>query len=80
MNKSSESYKVYLDKSEAAKSGVHSTQPEGRKALPPVNNNIPKAEVKPDSYVQKLTDDQLGMNRYPINTNEEKHKTHGPNN
>jgi hypothetical protein len=83
MNKSSESYKVYLDKTEAAKSGVTS-QPEvggqsypGR-ALPPVQQ-VTTAKDNPGTAV-RCAKEQTGLNRYPINKHEEEHKTHGPNN
>jgi len=78
MNKSSESYKVYLDKTPSASSGVHSTQPEGRAGLPPVT---PLGEVKEEKGVAiECTRHQTGLNRYPINSHEADHKTHGPNN
>jgi hypothetical protein len=83
MNKSSESYKVYLDKSEAAKSGVTS-QPEvggqsypGR-ALPPVQQVV-EAKAEPGTTV-RCAKEQTGLNRYPINSHEAEVKHHGPNN
>jgi hypothetical protein len=78
MVKSSESYKVYLEKSEAAPGGVHSTQPEGRAGLPPVCTVTEAKEEK--GVAIECTRHQTGLNRYPINEHEEKHKTHGPNN
>jgi hypothetical protein len=79
MNKSSESYKVYLDKTEAAKSGIIKSQPESRTSLPPVDNDV--SEAKEDKGAHKrCADEQIGLNRYPINTHEEEKKTHGPNN
>lgn len=78
MNKSSESYKVYLEKSEAAPSGVLRSQPEGRAGLPPVVG-VKDAEVEPGVAV-KCAKQQTGENRYPINSYVEKCKEHGPNN
>ncbi len=79
MNKSSESYKVYLDKTPPASAGVHSTQPDGlSRPLPPAQA---VTEVKEEKGVAiECTRHQVGLNRYPINEHEEKHKTHGPNN
>ena len=84
MNKSSESYKVYLEKSEAAPGGVHSSQPEvggqsypGR-ALPPAQE-VKDAKCEEGTAV-RLAKQQTGLNRYPINSHEADHKTHGPNN
>lgn len=77
----SDSYSVYLDKTEAAKSIPD--QPcqyeyPGR-ALPPVNNSVPDAKNELNSAV-RLAKEQTGLNRYPINEHVEKHKSHGPNN
>ena len=71
MNKSSESYKVYLEKSEAAPSGVLRSQPEGRAGLPPVSE-VKNAEVSPKGTAKKCTDQQVGENRYYINSYVEK--------
>ena len=60
-------------------SGVHSSQPEGRAGLPPVDNNVPAAKDNPGTTV-KCARVQTGENRYPINSHEEKNHTHGPNN
>jgi len=78
MNKSSESYTVYLDKSEAAKSGILRSQPEGRSALPKAEA-VKEAKVEPGTAL-RCAKEQTGLNRYPINKHEEDHKTHGPNN
>lgn len=78
MNKSSESYKVYLEKSEAAPGGVHSTQPEGRAGLPPVVG-VKDAECEPGTTI-KCVKEQTGENRYPMNSHIEKKKEFGPNN
>lgn len=85
MNKSSESYKVYLEKSEAAPGGIHSTQPEvggqsypGR-ALPPVDNSVPDAKCEPGTAV-RCAKEQTGENRYPMNSHVAEKKEHGPNN
>lgn len=84
MNKSSDSYKVYLEKSEAAPGGVHSTQKEvggqsypGR-ALPPVQQVV-DAKEEPGTTV-RCAKQQTGENRYPINSHEAEEKHHGPNN
>ena len=71
MNKSSESYKVYLEKGEACCSGVHSTQAEGRKSLPKAEA-VKTAEVCAKGYTKKLTDKQVGENRLPLNSRVEK--------
>jgi hypothetical protein len=60
-------------------SGVHSTQPECRTALPPVNNEVPAAKVDVGAAI-RCAKQQTGENRYPINSHEETKKTHGPNN
>ncbi len=78
MNKSSELYKVYLEKSEAAPGGVHSTQPEGRAGLPPAEA-VSEAQVEKGVAV-RCAKEQTGENRYPINQHEQEHHTHGPNN
>jgi hypothetical protein len=84
MNKSSESYKVYLEKSEAAKSGATSQTPEVDGQSYP-GRPLPKSEVvkeakdEPGTAV-RLQRDQTGLNRYPINQHVEKQKGHGPNN
>ncbi len=78
MNKSSESYKVYLEKSEAAPGGVHSTQPEGRAGLPPASA---VEECKCETGVTvRCAKQQTGENRYPINSHVETKKEFGPNN
>jgi hypothetical protein len=77
MPKHSPSYKVYHDKSEAAKSGVTS-QPEGRTSLPSASA-VTDAKVEEGTTV-KCAGKQTGLNRYPINEHEEKERHHGPNN
>jgi hypothetical protein len=83
MNKSSESYKVYLDKSPQAVEGVTS-QPEvggqsypGR-ATPPVQQ-VEQAKDNPGTAV-RLAKQQTGENRYPINSYDYEKSSHGPNN
>lgn len=78
MNKSSESYKVYLEKAGSAESGVCESQSEGRKSLPPAAA-VEEAKAEPGTAV-RCAKEQTGLNRYPINEHEEDHKTHGPNN
>lgn len=78
MNKSSESYKVYLEKAGDAASGVISSQPECRAGLPPAVG-VKDAEVRPGVAVQ-CAKQQTGENRYPINSYVEKCHEHGPNN
>ncbi len=60
-------------------SGVHSSQPEGRTGLPPVDNSVLAAKDAPGTTV-RCAKIQTGENRYPINSHEAEHKTHGPNN
>jgi uncharacterized protein with von Willebrand factor type A (vWA) domain len=82
MNKSSESYKVYLEKSEAAPSGVHSTQPEGPQGSQgrrPQPMKVEDAKEVPGAAV-KAGKVQTGENRYPINSYVQQKKEHGPNN
>jgi hypothetical protein len=85
MNKSSESYKVYLDKTEAAKSGVSDQkgpkvdgQSYPGRPTPPVQT-VTTAEVKTGTAV-RCAKDQTGMNRYPINSHVAEKKEAGPNN
>lgn len=78
MNKSSESYKVYLQKSEAAPGGVHSTQPECRTSLPPAQA-VTEAKAEPGTAV-RCAKEQTGQNRYPINSHVAEKKEFGPNN
>ncbi len=60
-------------------SGVHSSQPEGRTALSPVNNNVEAAkEVKGKTL--ECVRQQVGENRYPINSHVAEKKEFGPNN
>jgi hypothetical protein len=67
-----------------AKQGILETQKEvggqsypGR-ATPPVQQ-VTTAKEETGTTV-KCVKRQTGLNRYPINEHEEKHKTHGPNN
>lgn len=60
-------------------SGVHSSQPEGRTGLPPVDNSVLAAKDAPGTTV-RCAKIQTGENRYPINSHAEKNHTHGPNN
>jgi hypothetical protein len=79
MNKpSSESYKVYLEKSEATPGGICHSQPETRTGLPP-SQAVTDAKVEPDVAI-KCAKIQNGENRYPINSHIEKEKQFGPNN
>ena len=79
MVKSSESYKVYLDKTPPASAGVHSTQPDGlSRPLPPAQQ---VAEVKEEKGVAiECTRHQTGENRKPINSYDYEKSSHGPNN
>jgi hypothetical protein len=67
MNKSSESYKVYLEKAGDAASGIVSSQPEGRASLPQALE-VKNAEAAPKGTAKKRTDEQVGENRYYINS------------
>jgi len=49
------------------------------RALPPVDNNVPDAKCDEGAH-KRCVDQQVGENRYPINSHEADHKTHGPNN
>jgi hypothetical protein len=67
-----------------AKQGILESQKEvggqsypGR-ALPPVQE-VKQAEEKPGTTVN-CAKKQTGLNRYPINSHEQEHHTHGPNN
>lgn len=60
-------------------SGVHSTQPECRESLPPVDNNVGDAKAEPGTTV-RLARQQTGENRYPINSHVAVKKEFGPNN
>lgn len=85
MNKSSESYKVYLDKTEAAQSGATtgSNKEVGGQSYPgrptPPVQQVTEAKANPGTTV-RCARQQTGLNRYPINEHEEKEKHHGPNN
>ena len=72
MNKSSESYKVYLDKSEACCSGVHSTQSDGQSRALPKAEAVKEAKPCEKGYAKKETDKQVGENRLPLNSHVEK--------
>ncbi|VVB52088.1 Uncharacterised protein [uncultured archaeon] len=78
MNKSSESYKVYHEKAGDAASGVIKTQPECRESLPP-SEAVKVAEAEKGAAV-RCAKQQVGENRYPINSHVEDHKSFGPNN
>lgn len=67
-----------------AKQGILETQKEvggqsypGR-ATPPVQQ-VTTAKEEAGAHA-RCAERQTGLNRYPINEHEEKHKTHGPNN
>lgn len=75
----SASYDVYGGRSGEGKSGVIGSQSESRTSLPPVDNNVPAAKAEEGTAV-RCARQQTGENRYPINSHEESHKTHGPNN
>jgi hypothetical protein len=84
MNKSSESYKVYLEKSEAAPGGSGENQKEvGGQSYPgralPAVQEVKQAQDNPGTAV-RCAKEQTGLNRYPINSHEEKEHHHGPNN
>lgn len=84
MNKSSDSYKVYQEKSEAAASGVHSTQQEvGGQSYPgrplPPTQQVETAKDKPGTAV-RCAKVQTGDNRLPLNSHVRENKTFGPNN
>jgi hypothetical protein len=75
----SKSYDVYGGHMGEATSGVHSTQPEGRKALPPVDNNVGEAKAVPGATLRAVRK-QVGDNRYAINSHVAEKKEFGPNN
>jgi hypothetical protein len=84
MNKSSDSYKVYLQKEEAKMSGVLETQKEvggqsypGR-ALPPTQ--AVKDAVEKSGVTKQCVKDQVGDNRLPLNSHVKETKQFGPNN
>lgn len=79
MNKSSESYKVYLEKSEAHAGGVCGTQPDGLSRALPKAQEV-KTAVEEKGAADRCAKKQTGENRFPINSHEAEHKTHGPNN
>jgi hypothetical protein len=60
-------------------SGVHSTQKECRDSLPPVNNDVPAAKVVKGKALECVRQ-QVGENRYPINSHVGEKKEFGPNN
>jgi hypothetical protein len=77
--KQSESYKVYHDKTEASKSGVIESQPDG------LSRELPKSEAVTNATVQKgkgpeCARKQLGENLKPINSHEKEVKHTAPNN
>lgn len=83
MNKSSESHKVYLDKTEAAKSGVTSQQEVGGQSY--LGRPVPKASAVEEAKVEKgaavrCAKQQTGENRFPINSHVAEKKEFGPNN
>src|ERR1700684_2538456 len=82
--KHSPSYSVYYEKPVEAHAGGVIAQAEvggqrypGR-ALPPVSQ-VTEAKAELNSTIRQRQK-QTGLNRFPINEHEEKHKTHGPNN
>lgn len=79
MNKSSESYKVYTEKSEACCSGVHSTQPDGLSRALPKAEAVTEAKDAPGTAV-RCAREQTGENRYAINSHVAAKKEFGPNN
>jgi hypothetical protein len=74
----SKSYDVYNGHAGDAASGVIESQPEGRAGLPPASA-VTEAKVEPGVAV-RCAKEQTGLNRYPINSHEQEHHTHGPNN
>jgi hypothetical protein len=74
----SKSYDVYGSQSGDATSGVISSQPEGRKSLPPASAVEDAKEVK--GAAVRCAKQQTGENRYPINSHVETKKEFGPNN
>jgi hypothetical protein len=83
MNKSSESYQVYLDKTEAAKSGVQQQKEVGGQSYPgralPPTQAVTEAKDAPGTTV-RCAKEQTGENRYPINSHVAEKKEFGPNN
>jgi hypothetical protein len=65
MNKSSDSYKVYMEKAGDATSGVLRSQPETRASLP-ASQDVKNAEEKSGVAI-RLVRQQLGDNRKPLN-------------
>lgn len=50
-----------------------------RESLPPVDNNVPDCKCDEGAALRCIKQ-QVGENRYPINSREAERKTHGPNN
>ena len=78
MNKSSKSYEVYHEKAGDAASGVIESQPETRKGLPP--SEAVKEATEDKGAHRRCVKQQVGENRYPINSHVEEKKEYGPNN
>ena len=80
MNKSSESYKVYTEeKSGDCTSGVIETQSDGQsRALPKLEAVTEAKEEK--GVTTKCVKEQVGENRYAINSHVAEKKEYGPNN
>jgi hypothetical protein len=60
-------------------SGVHSTQKENRDSLPPVDNKVPAAKEEKGKTLECVRQ-QVGENRYPINSHVGEKKEFGSNN
>lgn len=60
-------------------SGVCCTQPAGRASLPPVDNNVGAAKEDKGKTLECVRQ-QVGDNRYPINSHVGKIKQFGSNN
>jgi len=60
-------------------SGVHSSQPEGRTGLPPADNNVEAAKEDKGKTLECVRQ-QVGENRYAINSHVAAKKEFGPNN
>lgn len=72
-------YKGYQGSGDGHPAGVHSSQPEGRMGLPPVDNNVGEAKEDKGATL-RCVKKQVGENRYPINSHVEEKKEYGSNN
>lgn len=68
-----------IQKGDGHPSGVHSTQPECRESLPPVDNDV-KAATADKGKTLECVKTQVGDNRYAINTHVAEKKEFGSNN